>query len=789
MRSFFLRILPLALIVALVPSAGVAHAGVALPSANPAVAASTPGLLFGWVHLGPGLPVENAMVTLRTRSGDVLGESTMTGLGGEFALSTVGMNRPRLAILEARGGTVEGRPWRGTLRAVITRSAHPHMAHVNVVTTMATTWQLAKPGRSRLASINRVRTVLGLDRHHDIESDLRLGTTPLSGTKILSAIERRGWKRWLRSHVRLMDSRQPAPGCAWRDCDYPGIQRSAGGTAAGLVWNAVLAAAQSCNPSNSSIPGVGYLASALADTGLVSQDPSCSELKEILNDLEQIEQGITQIETALQTASNEIFAVAALIKVDALSNARSQLQYNVLSPITVGQASYTFLINSAQTTVARTGLPLGTILTSEDDTVLSDPNVKQLRTNAASVLSPAGPLGTAFATAVTSFTAPSTVTDTMGGIDKGVLHLTWEAVRTLSPFIDAQQLALYNQVVDYLRQINAHAAALSIDIARSTNLTSEQITNSVIGRWQLPDSYFDSVSTDFLPCPSPDETLDGRCEPLTVSDATGTAVAWAHAAPVLDPDSGLLWSAVCTETGMALDACEATGIMSFTRGDGRVTPYWFDTPVRMTWGDDGGDGGAFTRPTSTQIKTLAEVAAANGQQSSAVTGWIAKQAPVFGTVASAPIASNVIGFDCGWAIDDDYAVYFVCPATEICTDGFTDPFGPYLGPGSCFGLQGAGYKVAIDLLDTSHRIGWAVPTSATTLPLVDQPGPPPNYFESQAVVWEDGLGCGYEESKPPPSTPGRNPWCSYEMSSRTAPLAVRTADVTRYQVASWVLTN
>lgn len=785
------------LILSLVPGVGGAQATPTPPEANSAVVRAAPGLLFGWVHLGPGLPVENATVTLRTRNGDILGESTHTGVAGEFALDTSEVNRPRVAIIEARGGTVDGRPWRGVLRSIITRAAHPHMAHINVVTTMAATWQLASPGRSRAESINRVRAVLGLEQHHDIESGLRLGTTALSGNKILSAIERRGWKRWLRSHVRLMDSRQPAPGCAWKDCDYPAIQRSAGGAAAGLVWNAVLAAAQSCDPSSSSIPGVGYLASALADTGLVSQDPSCAELKEILDDLEQIEQGITQIETALQTASSEIFAVAALIKVDALSNARSQLQYNVLSPITVGQASYTFLINSAQTTVTRTGLPLGTILTSEDDTVLSDPNVKQLRANAASVLSPAGPLGTAFATAVTSLTAPSTVTDTMGGIDKGVLHLTWEAVRTLSPFIDAKQLALYNQVVDYLRQINAHAAALSIDIARSTNLTSEQITTSIIGRWQLPDSYFDSVSTDFLPCPSPDETLDGRCEPLTVSDATGATMSWAHEAPVLDPTSGLLWSAVCAEAGMTLDACEATGIMSFTRGDGRVTPYWFDTPVRMTWGDGGADGGAFTRPTSAQIKSLAEVAAANGQQPSAVTGWIAQQAPAFATVTSAPIASNLIGFDCGWAspTDDftgkpmkDEEAYFVCPATEICKDGFKDPFAdPDLGPGSCFGLQGAGYKVAIDLLDTSHRIGWALPTTPTTLPLAIQPSAPLNYITSQVVLWDwVGFPCSYDETKPPPTSGNCYP---YTMSSHTAPLAVRTVDVTRYQVSSWVLTN
>ena len=795
-RKLSIPVLASAVIVSLAVPGTTAAAPEGAPPA-PSVVAGTvaePALLFGWAHIGAGLPVEGARVVLVTRKGTrIKVPAALTGTRGEFSLDVEGVDLPRGTMAVTRGGTVQGREFTGRLRFVLDVGHRKAMLHISPATTMAAVWLSRNPGTSRNQAMHRARIALGVVGH-SIEEGVRLGTAPLSGRSLWRAIQRQGFPRWLAAQVARMDSRSTTD---LRSESIPVAGQGAGSTAAGLLWNAVVAAAESCDPSSSSIPGVGYLASSLADTGLVSQDPSCGELKEILNDLEQIEQGITQIETALQTASNEIFAVGALIKVDALSNARSQLQYNVLSPITVGQAAYTFLTNSAQTAVDRLGIPLGEILTSTDDTVTGDSNVKQLRANAQNVLSPAGALGTGFATAVTSLTAPSTVTDTTGGIDKGVLHLTWEAIRTLSPFIDAEQLALYNQVVDYLRQVNAHAAALSIDIARSTNLTSAQITSTIIGPWKLPDSYFDGVSTELLPCPSVDDTLDGRCEPLTVADATGATMAWAHVAPVLDPATGLLWSAVCAEANMALDACEATGTMSYTRGNGRVTPYWFDTPVRMTWGEGGADGGAFTRPTSTQIKSLAEVAAANGQQSSAVTGWIAKQSPVFATVASAPIASNLIGFDCGWASPTDpfsgkplkdIEAYFICPATEICKDGFKDPFaGPDLGPGSCFGLQGAGYKVAIDLADKSHRIGWALPTAPTTLPLADQPGSPPNYIDSQVVLWDwAGFGCGYDEAKPPPTTGSCYP---YTMSAHTAPLAVRSVDASRYQVASWVLAN
>ena len=585
------------------PAAGI-EAAPAVPdlSIDPAADLGPAPMIFGWVHLAPGVPVLDAQVTLRTIQGAQVAPAVRTGGAGEFAVDTSDVQRPRFLILEARGGTVAGKPWNGVLRSVVTRNQHRHMAHINAATTMAAIWQLRGKARSYPASMNRAREVLRVPRSNDIESGYRLSVIPLSSQRMLAAIERRGWRTWLRSQVRNMELNRPGPSMVVRaqNRDVAISPAGAGSTAAGLLWNAVLSAAESCDPSSSSIPGVGYLASALADTGFVSQDPTCAELKEILNDLAAIQQGINEIETALQATSNELTNIATELKLDALSGQSSQLQIGVISPIKVGQGAYTFLLDSSQNAVTRLDMSLGDILTSTDDTITQDADVVKLRQQANNALTPAGALGTGFSVAVTSLTAPGIITDTLGGDDKGILHLAWEAVRTESVFIDATQLSLYNQTVAYLRQFNAHAAALSIDAARAAGETSAQISASLIGNWPLPDSYFAGVSTELLPCPSVDDTLGGWCEPLTVTDGVGAVQSgWDHTSVVIDPDNGLLWTSVCAAEGMTVAECEATGIMSFTRGNGSITPYWFDTPVSMTWGTGAAAGGAFTRPTST----------------------------------------------------------------------------------------------------------------------------------------------------------------------------------------------
>jgi hypothetical protein len=756
-------------------------------------------MLFGWVHVGPGVPVVDATVRIVTRRGvQTSVVAVQTGLSGEFSLDVADADLPRVVVVESRGGTVDGRPWRGRLRAVIDMGPQRFMVHVNAATSMAATWQLSSRGRSQVASFNRAREVLRLERHHSLESGQRLGTTPLDGARMLAAIERRGWPAWLRSHVRLMDARQPGPvygpcGNCRTTPQGSSFQTSGIGSIAGsLVWNSVLAAAKGCDPSDSSIPGLGYLATALASYNIVSQDPSCKELPQILADLQAIEQGITQIETALQQSNDNIIGATNLIKVDTFSIALQQLQNEVLTPIQVGQAAYTNLTNAAQTTVSRVGLPLNAILTSTDDTVINDPSVQQLRLSAANMLAPAGALGTTFADAANSLVKPGIISDSSGGLAKGILNLAWEAVRTLSVFVDAEQLAIYNEMVGYIRQTNANAAALTIDVQRFGLLTSDQITAN-IDKWSLPDAWFDSVTTELLPCASSDDTLNGFCYPLTVEDGWSGPAAFDYRAPVIDTDSGLMWAAVCAIEDMPVANCDVSGILTWADG-GVNNPQWFQIPAHLQWtGDPAGD---WNRPTVEQVATLKAKAVANSQQPAAMNGWLAGQSQVFAEVAKAPIATSGVAWDCGWGTtnrpDLDYlgTFYYACDIQNWC----------YENPGYCntlnrIGLQHTAFVVGADATGASSRIGWAIqwspqnPNGIKVTALPDGPVPyvsPPTAFKGSVYVTDNtGVAKSVMEkiiAAPPTQSETR-------MALTSAPLLVASIDVTPYVVDNWFITN
>ena len=752
------------------------------------VSSAKPPLLFGWAHVGPGAPVVDATVHIVTRRGAQTDAPIVrTGLYGEFSVEVSDVELPRLVVVETRGGTVNGNPWRGRLRALIDMGPSRHMVHVNAATTIATAWQLARPGRSRAAADNRVRTVLGVEHYRNLESGMRLGTTSLDGTRIASAIERRGMGRWLRSNVRLMDARKPGPSFGPRAVVNPA---GAGATAAGLLWSSVVAAAKGCNASDSSIPGLGYLASTLNKYGVVSQDPMCSGLPEILKDLAAIQQGITQIESELQQANDNIQAATNLIKVDTLSLALKQLQDDVLSPIQVGQSAYTNLTDAAQTTVSRLGMPLDEILASTDDSVVNDPNVQQLVASAGNMLEPAGVLGTNFAVAVNSLVQAGTISD--GNANSGIFNLTWQAVRTTSAFIDAQQLAAYNTMIDYIRQMNSNAAALTIDTQRFTGLDSDQISPQ-IGDWKLPDAWFDTVSTELLGCPSATETLNGYCYPITVELGFSGSATFDYRAPVIDTDSGLIWGAVCAIEDMPVTNCDVSGLLTWA-DYGLIPPQWFQIPAYLWW-SGGNPPGDWNRPTVEQVATLKAKAVANSQQPAAMNAWLARQSEVFAQVANAPIATSGVAWECGWGTDNradlDYMgnFYYACdiqnwPCPEdMCTSL------------NRIGLQHTAFVVGTDVTGASSRIGWAVPWSpqnpngikVTNLPELPVPytSPPTafkgsvyktdNYFVTKSVM-EKII------SAPPTQSETR-------MALTAAPLLAAPIDVTPYVVDNWFITQ
>jgi hypothetical protein len=581
-----------------------------------------------------------------------------------------------------------------------------------------------------------------------------------------------------------MDARKPGPVYATTSVTPAG----AGATAAGLLWNSVVAAAKGCNASDSSIPGLGYLASTLNKYGVVSQDPMCSGLPEILKDLAAIQQGITQIESELQQANDNIQAATNLIKVDTLSLALKQLQDDVLSPIQVGQSAYTNLTDAAQTTVSRLGMPLDEILASTDDSVVNDPNVKQLVASAGNMLEPAGVLGTSFAVAVNSLVQAGTVSD--GNANSGIFNLTWQAVRTTSAFIDAQQLAAYNTMIDYIRQMNSNAAALTIDTQRFAGLDSDQISPQ-IGDWKLPDAWFDTVSTELLPCPSATETLNGYCYPLGAGTRYGGPATFDYRAPVIDTDSGLIWAAVCAIEDMPVTNCDVSGILTWA-DDGFNNPQWFEIPAWLWWA---GSDGNWNRPTEEQVATLKAKAAANSQQPAAMNGWLARQSEVFAQVANAPIATSGVAWDCGWGTDNrpdldyDGNFYYACdiqnwPCPEdMCTSL------------NRIGLQHTAFVVGTDVTGASSRIGWAVPWSpqnpngikVTNLPELPVPyTSPPTAFKGSVYKTDNyNVTKSVMEkiiSAPPTQSETR-------MALTAAPLLAAPIDVTPYVVNNWFITQ
>jgi len=699
-------------------------------------------MLFGWAHVGPGAPMVDATVRIVTRRGKATAVAPVrTGLNGEFAFTLEGTALPRVVVVEARGGTVDGKAWPGRLRSMIALGPQRHSVHLNAATTISTAWQLSRQ-RSQAAAANRVRTVLGVESHVNTDAGMRLGTAGLNGRQIAKAIERRGMKRWLQTKLRLMDARKQGP--RYHSILIPVRSQAAstpsqavqpagiGGIIGGLLWDKVKSAANGCSSSDSAIPGLGYLASALSKYGIVSQDPSCADLPKILADIEAIQQGITQIETALQQTNDNLNAISNLIKVDTLSTVLKELEDSVFSPIETAQQYYTYLADSGQTTVTRVGMPLDEILASKDDSIINDPNVQSLINSAANLESPAGVMGTNFVTAVNSLVRPGTVSDGVSGLNKGSLRLTWEAVRTSSAFIDAWQLATYNEAVDYTRLINSHAAALTIDVLRSQQLTSEEITGQ-INEWQLPDSWFDTVTTEYLPCPSADDTYNGRCYPMDMRDGKGDVRDWDYVAPVLDPDSNFLWGAVCAIETQTVDDCQTDGLVNYypPRNDGDpedAIGWWFTTPTILAYNEfkDNTGGGAFDRPNAENIASLVTLAKSYSQQPSAIAGWLADQSPVFEGVDSHPIVTDSVAWNCGWA--NWYEDFYQFDCGEAL-------FQEYPRRGSLF----TGYLVGQTISGTQEYGGWLIPSPENTTNLSNDYAPL-DQRDSNARDYKPGRG-------------------------------------------------
>jgi hypothetical protein len=771
----------------------------ATTSSAPATSTNAP-MLFGWAHVGPGAPMVDATVRIVTRRGKATAVAPVrTGLNGEFAFTLEGTALPRVVVVEARGGTVDGKAWPGRLRSMIALGPQRHSVHLNAATTISTAWQLSRQ-RSQAAAANRVRTVLGVESHVNTDAGMRLGTAGLNGRQIAKAIERRGMKRWLQTKLRLMDARKQGP--RYHSILIPVRSQAAstpsqavqpagiGGIIGGLLWDKVKSAANGCSSSDSAIPGLGYLASALSKYGIVSQDPSCADLPKILADIEAIQQGITQIETALQQTNDNLNAISNLIKVDTLSTVLKELEDTVFSPIETAQQYYTYLADSGQTTVTRVGMPLDEILASKDDSIINDPNVQSLINSAANLESPAGVMGTNFVTAVNSLVRPGTVSDGVSGLNKGSLRLTWEAVRTSSAFIDAWQLATYNEAVDYTRLINSHAAALTIDVLRSQQLTSEEITGQ-INEWQLPDSWFDTVTTEYLPCPSADDTYNGRCYPMEVWDGKGDVRDWDYVAPVLDPDTSMLWGAICASDTEKVTDCRTDGLVSYypPRKDGvpgDAIGWWFTTPTIFAYNEfkDNSGGGAFGRPTAENIATLVALANSYSQQSAAVPGWLSTQATVFSGVQTQPIVTDSVAWDCGWVkqLDDLYAF--------DCGEYFHELW-PRIG------AQYFGYLIGQKVTGTREYGGWLIPSPQNTTNLSNDYVP----FDQQnqnARGWKSGdwhLG-GWDGDDPPLNAPpsGLSSTASelgitLNPSLSFAPLVVGGSDVSIFTVpdSAWTV--
>lgn len=196
------------LLVAAIASIVVAVGLAALPAPSASAAgrhaAGRPGV-DGWALVGEGSPLDGARVEVRSVSGRLLSTAgEWTSPTGTFDVPV--RARPGRYVVSVRGGTVRGRRFGGTLRAVVTRAEAGGKLVVSPLSSVTAAQVLA--GRSPRRAAQATARLFGLPRWHDGAHDLRVSAREFDAGRFLRAARAAGGvDRYLARLVRSAGTR------------------------------------------------------------------------------------------------------------------------------------------------------------------------------------------------------------------------------------------------------------------------------------------------------------------------------------------------------------------------------------------------------------------------------------------------------------------------------------------------------------------------------------------------------------------------------------------------------
>jgi hypothetical protein len=763
--------------------------------------------IIGWATIGPGLPVRGARIRVVDARGRTLpGLHARSGRSGQFSIDMGSRLTPAGATIITAGGRVGGKAMAGRLRAHMVPGLSHAVVNLTPATTVAVAWHAKHPRTSWHRAHVKARYGLSIPRGHDIEAGMRLGLTGIDHGRLHRRAQAVGYDTWAAKVVRRIDAGRPLP-------LFAGNTRSAG-TAADLTWQLVQAAASNCG--SSSIPGVGYLASAVIDLGILQKQCNTG-WSEVLSDLTAINQTLSAMSTQIVDINNDIAQLNQLVRTLTFSISNQAVINDIKTPILNSSQSYEFMAQEAAEASTALGVDLPTILTALNPSTPADDTVTNIRTNgyvqsmqqnASALLDPGSSLNNTLRSAITNLQTAGFVMD--GGPEElGILHMMWQA--TQSPLMTGNQLASFNAYVDSFRRANAQAAAMQVDWLRYEGNASTQIAQ-YLDDWNPSDQAFASLLTQPLPCaPASTDTLQAVLDQFCAGNytvtmpgfidmrtpASGATLPDANVAlPVLDPQSGLLWSLACAGVrgGMSLSACPATGFMSTSVTTELAQPvngvsegwYWFETPLSSAWSTSTSPVTTnIARPTASQLATLRSLAQDNGQTASTTATWLSSQSPVFADAGRLPTpVADTIGYDCGWVdMFQGSNSSFICGSSAWCNEyaGGAAEATCNQGRLSYAGLLDVQWLGTGEVLDA--RLGWALfddPINNAWNCYVsgsDCPRPPDNNFWYVSIF---GCTCGsgaYNETVPPSND-------EYPMTPYGLPLAVGAVDASAYQPSS-----
>ncbi len=271
----------------------------ALALAPAAVAATRPadGVVPAWAMIDGQLPVSGATVSVVTtgdgRSVQSTGSMQRTYATGTFVFHA---NRPlRNFTVTVTGGRVAGKPFDGTMRAVVRAYRPLTVVHVNPLTTVVAAYLDRHPELSPAEATRNVKRLLGLPKWATIGRDVRRSRALFDGSKFLvQASDAGGFDRLIQQMVQEVDE----PGTHV----FHATRLTRAGTAATVDGAGILASTAS-SLADGALGYVGGDAAGwlLAQFGL--GDGIDSDLAQIQQQLQQIGQDLTEIKSELSTVA------------------------------------------------------------------------------------------------------------------------------------------------------------------------------------------------------------------------------------------------------------------------------------------------------------------------------------------------------------------------------------------------------------------------------------------------------------------------------------------------------